>query len=105
MKLGELALSDVHPAAPLSGTEAVESRKNQAQGVIMVGFSGASVSSPDRTVLDLIDEASSDLGSRFFVRIREHMGLAYDVGAIQMQRIVPGLFAFSLGTDAQKIAP
>ena len=103
MKPGELALSDVHPAAPLSGTEAVESRKDKAQGVIMVGFRGASVSSPDRTVLDLIDEASSDLGSRFFVRIREQMGLAYYVGANQMQGLVPGLFAFYLGTDPQKI--
>src|SRR6058998_3436921 len=105
MKPGELALSDVHPAAPLSGTEAVESRKDKAQGVIMVGFRGASVSSPDRTVLDLIDEASSDLGSRFFVRIREQMGLAYYVGANQMQGLVPGLFAFYLGTDPQKIEP
>jgi len=105
MKPGMLALTDIHPATPLSGTEAVESRKNKAQGVIMVGFRGASVSSPDRTVLDLIDEASSDLGSRFFVRIREQMGLAYYVGANQMQGLVPGLFAFYLGTDPQKIEP
>src|SRR5881628_1326086 len=105
MKPGELALSDVHPAAPLSGTEAVESRKDKAQGVIMVGFRGASLSSPDRYALDLIDEASSDLGSRFFVRIREQMGLAYYVGAGQMQGLVPGLFAFYLGTDPAKIEP
>src|SRR3989449_5993151 len=105
MKPGMLALTDIHPATPLSGTEAVESRKDKAQGVIMVGFRGASVSSPDRTVLDLIDEASSDLGSRFFVRIREQMGLAYYVGANQMQGLVPGLFAFYLGTDPQKIEP
>jgi zinc protease len=53
----------------------------------------------------LIDEASSDLGSRFFVRIREEMGLAYYVGASQMQGLVPGLFLFYLGTDPQKIEP
>jgi zinc protease len=53
----------------------------------------------------LIDEASSDLGSRFFVRIREQMGLAYYVGASQMQGLVPGLFMFYLGTDPQKIEP
>jgi len=105
MKPGELALTGLHPATPLSGNEAVESRKDKAQGVIMVGFRGANVSSPDRTVLDLIDEASSDLGSRFFVRIREQMGLAYYVGANQMQGLVPGLFAFYLGTDPQKIEP
>ena len=53
--------------------------------------------------LQLVDEASSDLGSRFFIRIREQMGLAYYVGASQMQGLVPGLFAFYLGTDPQKI--
>jgi zinc protease len=31
------------------------------------------------------------------------MGLAYFVGASQMQGLVPGLFAFYLGTDPQKI--
>ncbi len=105
MKPGMLALTDMHPASPLGGIETVESRKEKAQGVIMVGFRGASISSPDRHALELIDEASSDLGSRFFVRIREQMGLAYYVGASQMQGLVPGLFAFYLGTDPQKIEP
>ena len=105
MKPGGLALTDARPAAPLSKTEAVESRKDKAQGVIMVGYRGVDIFSPDRYALELIDEASSDLGSRFFVRIREQMGLAYYVGASQMQGLVPGLFAFYLGTDPQKIEP
>ena len=71
----------------------------------MVGYRGADMFSPDRYALELIDEASSDLGSRFFVRIREQMGLAYYVGASQMQGLVPGLFVFYLGTDPQKIEP
>jgi zinc protease len=103
MKSGTLALSDAKPSTPLGKPETVESRKDKAQGVIMVGFRGASLSSPDRYALELIDEASSDLGSRFFIRIREQMGLAYYVGASQMQGLVPGLFAFYLGTDPQKI--
>jgi len=61
--------------------------------------------SPDRYALELIDEASSDLGWRFVVRIREEMGLAYFVGASQMQGLVPGLFAFYLGTDPGKLEP
>src|SRR5437870_1123186 len=36
MKPGMLALTDIHPATPLGGTEAVESRKDKAQGVLMV---------------------------------------------------------------------
>jgi zinc protease len=105
MRPGTLALTDAHPAAPLNKTEIVESRKEKAQGVIMVGYRGADIFSPDRYALQLIDEASSDLGSRFFVRIREQMGLAYYVGANQMEGLVPGLFAFYLGTDPQKIEP
>jgi len=73
--------------------------------VIMVGYRGVDMFSPDHYALELIDEASSDLGSRFFIRIREQMGLAYYVGASQMQGLVPGLFAFYLGTDPQKIEP
>jgi zinc protease len=103
MKPGALALTDAKPSIPLGKPETVEKRKDKAQGVIMVGFRGASLSNPDRYALELIDEASSDLGSRFFVRIREQMGLAYYVGASQMEGLVPGLFAFYLGTDPQKI--
>jgi zinc protease len=105
MKSGELALTGVAQPVPLAATVTVESLKEKAQGVLMVGFRGADMFSPDRWALELIDEASSDLGSRFFVRIREEMGLAYFVGASQMQGLVPGLFLFYLGTDPQKIEP
>src|ERR1700720_102069 len=71
----------------------------------MVGYRGVNMFDKDRHALELIDEASSDLGWRFFVPTREQMGLAYYVGATQMQGLVPGLFAFYLGTDPQKIEP
>jgi zinc protease len=103
MKPGELALTAARQSAPLATTVTVESLKDKAQGVLMVGFRGADMFSEDRYALELIDEASSDIGSRFFVRIREEMGLAYFVGASQMQGLVPGLFLFYLGTDPQKI--
>ena len=105
MKPGALALTDAKPSAPITKTESVESNKEKAQGVIMVGYRGVDMFDKDRHALELIDEASSDLGSRFFIRIRENMGLAYYVGASQMQGLVPGLFAFYLGTDPQKIEP
>jgi zinc protease len=105
MKPGALALTDARPSTPLSKVATVESQKEKAQGVIMVGYRGVDIFSKDRRALELIDEASSDLGSRFFIRIREQMGLAYYVGASQMQGLVPGLFAFYLGTDPQKIEP
>ncbi|MGI8890590.1 MAG: M16 family metallopeptidase [Chthoniobacterales bacterium] len=105
MKPGELSLTQTQPAPPLSGTVAVEELKEKAQGVLMVGYLGADMFSPDRYALELIDEASSDLGSRFFIRIREEMGMAYYVGASQMQGLVQGLFAFYLGTDPVQLEP
>jgi zinc protease len=105
MKPGALALTEAKPSAELHKSATVESKKEKAQGVIMVGYRGVDVFSKDRHALELIDEASSDLGSRFFIRIREQMGLAYYVGASQFQGLVPGLFAFYLGTDPQKIEP
>ena len=103
MPAGTLALQDAPKPEAFTKTTPVESIKEKAQGVLMVGFRGADMYSPDRHALELIDEASSDLGSRFFVRIREQMGLAYYVGASQMQGLVPGLFLFYLGTDPQKL--
>ena len=69
----------------------------------MVAYRGADMFSPDRPALELIDEACSDLGSRFFIRIREKMGLAYFVGSTQMLGLVPGPFLFYLGTSPQKL--
>jgi zinc protease len=105
MNPGELALTDATPPPPIAQTIVVQEAKEKAQGVLMVGYRGADMFSPDRYALELIDEASSDLGSRFFVRIREEMGLAYFVGASQMQGLVPGFFAFYLGTDPGKLEP
>ncbi|MBA2241923.1 MAG: insulinase family protein [Chthoniobacterales bacterium] len=105
MKPGALALMDIKPSKPLPKTAEVETIREKAQAVVMAGFRGAELFSLDRYALELIDEASSDLGSRFFIRIREQMGLAYYVGSSQLQGLVPGMFAFYLGTDPQKLGP
>ena len=67
MPAGQLALSNppkpVAPGAPLSVVE----ERNKQQAVVMIGYPGADVLSPDRTLLDLLNEASNDLGSRFSI--------------------------------------
>jgi len=103
MQPGELGLTTAPAPPELSQTITVVKEKEKTQAVLMVGYRGADMFSLDRYALELIDEASSDLGSRFFVRIREEMGLAYYVGASQMQGLVAGLFAFYLGTDPAKL--
>ena len=70
----------------------------------MIGFQGVSATDPDRVAMELISQASNDLGSRFFNRIREKMGLAYFVGAAQFAGLAPGALIFYLGTDPAKVA-
>jgi zinc protease len=77
--------------------------RQKQQAVIMKGFLGTSIDAKDRPALELIEQASSDLGSRFFVRIREKLGLAYFVGASNSTGLAPGAFVFYLGTDPKKV--
>ncbi len=103
MKPGVLSLTNPAASKPILKKTEVESLREKAQAVLMVGYRGAELFSADRAALELIDEASSDLGSRFFIRIREQMGLAYYVGSSQLQGLVPGMFVFYVGTDPEKV--
>jgi zinc protease len=103
MPSGTEALTAPPAPPPLAGSKTIEEHRNKAQAVLMVAYRGADMFSPDRAALELIDEACSDLGSRFFVRIREKMGLAYFVGTTQMLGLVPGPFLFYLGTAPAKL--
>ena len=103
MPPGELALENVPQPAPVDGARFAEQFQDKEQAVLMVGYPGTTVGSRDRHALELIDEACSDLGSRFFIRIREELGLAYFVGSSQMVGLAPGLFMFYVGTDPRKV--
>ena len=100
---GEPALEAVPQPEPLARSVEVELQRDKAQAILMVGYHGGSISSADRPALDLIDEASSDMGSRFFIRIREELGLAYFVGSSHAMGLARGPFIFYLGTDPLKL--
>ncbi len=103
MPAGAQALAAPALPLPLPEASTVERFENKEQAVLMIGYPGTTVGSPDRYALELIDEASSDLGSRFFIRIREELGLAYFVGSSQMAGLAPGMFTFYVGTDPLKV--
>jgi zinc protease len=100
---GELTLSHPPVSSPLKEALEASAERQKQQAVIMRGFLGTTVDAADRPALELIEEASSDLGSRFFVRIREKLGLAYFVGASNSTGLAPGAFVFYLGTDPKKV--
>jgi zinc protease len=100
---GAPAFASVPKPPELAESAEVEALKPKAQAVLMIGFPGVDLYSPDRVALELIDEACSDLGSRLFNRIREEMGLAYFVGSSNLVGLSPGAFSFYLGTDPAKL--
>ena len=85
---------------PGGGETTVHLPKRQA--VLAIGFHGTTVTSPDRHVLAMIQEYASDMAGPFFTRIREDLGLAYQVGATQFLGYDGGLFTFYLATSPEQ---
>ena len=103
MPVGEKPVAAPPPSPAVAEARRVEKFENKEQAVLMIGYPGTTVGGEDRHALELIDEASSDLGSRFFIRIREELGLAYFVGSSQLVGLAPGMFTFYVGTDPLKV--
>ncbi len=91
------------PIPPLEKSTVVTNTLPKNQAVLTIGYRGTSIKDPDRVTLDLINELSSDMGSRFFQRIREKLGLAYFVSSVHQPGVQPGMFMFFLGTDPAKL--
>jgi zinc protease len=72
------------------------------QAVLAIGFPGTSVNHPDRHALAMIQEYASDMAGPLFTRIREDLGLAYQVGATQFLGYDAGLFTFFLATSPEQ---
>jgi zinc protease len=79
------------------------SRLAKKQAVLTIGFPGASVSGADRYALAMLQEYASDMAGPLFNRIREDLGLAYQVGATQFLGVDAGLFTFYLATAPEQV--
>ena len=91
----------VPPGTPDGGGDhTVHLPKKQA--VLAIGFPGTSVGSPDRHALAMIQEYAADMAGPLFSRIREELGLAYQVGATQFLGYDAGLFTFYLATAPEQ---
>ena len=101
---GPLQTTNLRPTPPLDRVKRVVEERDKKQGVLVIGFRGASLFDQDRYPLELLQETCSDLGSRLFLRIREKLGLAYYVGAQNSIGLLPGFFAFYAGTGPENLA-
>jgi zinc protease len=81
----------------------VTSYEGRHQAVICVGYLACTIESPDRISLELLDEAAGDSSSRFFVKVREELGLAYSVGSSLFLGVAPGIFSLHAATAPEKV--
>lgn len=99
--LGRLA--EGHPWSPPAATVQPggrhEARLAKKQAVLALAYPGASALAPERHALRMIQEWCSDMAGPLFTRIREELGLAYQVGATQFLGHDTGFFGFYLATD------
>jgi zinc protease len=72
------------------------------QAVLAFGYHGLGVGHPERHALAMIQEYASDMAGPLFSRIREDLGLAYQVGATQFLGYDAGLFSFFLATAPEQ---
>src|ERR1700722_15708373 len=81
----------------------VTSYEGRHQAVVCVGYLACTVESPDRISLEILDEATGDSSSRFFVKVREELGLAYSVGSSLFLGVAPGIFSLHAATAPEKV--
>ncbi len=81
----------------------ITSSEGRHQAVIYIGYLACTIDSPDRIGLELFDEAAGDSSSRFFVKVREELGLAYSVGSSLFLGVAPGIFSLHAATAPEKV--
>jgi zinc protease len=78
-------------------------RLDKKQAVLALGYPGSGALDEHRHALRMLNEWASDMAGPLFTRIREDLGLAYQVGATQFHGHDTGLFAFYMATDPQQV--
>ncbi len=73
------------------------------QAIVTIGFPGTTVSGANRHALAMIQEYATDMAGPLFSRIREELGLAYQVGATQFLGYDTGLFTFYVATSPEQV--
>ncbi|MBV8215582.1 MAG: insulinase family protein [Verrucomicrobia bacterium] len=86
------------PAVKPFATQTIVQRNDRHQAFVTVGYLACTLSDPDRVGFEALDEAAGDASSRFFVKLREELGLAYSVGTSLALGLSPGLFTLYAAT-------
>jgi zinc protease len=90
-------VSQWHPGVSVSGS------LPKKQAALAIGFPGVSASDPRRHAMAMIQEHAADMAGPLFTRIREELGLTYQVGATQFHGFDGGMFTCYLATAPEQV--
>jgi zinc protease len=99
-KRSPVARFKVPKIGPLSSQTLVQHHQKH-QAFISIGYLACSLFDRERIPFELLDEATGDASSRFFVKLREELGLAYSVGSSLSLGLAPGLFSIYAATSPE----
>jgi zinc protease len=104
MKPGSFKAPQVPPIPALTTEKSGEgTRANISNDILELAFPGVNLKNPDRETLDLMSGLLSGLGGRFFVAIREKLGIAYVVDVSNDSQLDGGAFIFAIQTDEKNV--
>jgi zinc protease len=86
------------PAVRPFEAQTIVQRNEKHQAFVAVGYLACTLTDPDRVAFETLDEGTGDASSRFFVKLREELGLAYSVGSSLALGLAPGLFTLYAAT-------
>lgn len=76
--------------------------KDKEQVHIIIGFLGATLASPDRFALEVLDNILSGQSGRLFIELRDKQSLAYSLSAFSLVGLDTGSFGIYIGTSPDK---
>lgn len=96
--ISEEGLPPTPPATPKVFT--IDRDKEQTH--IIIGFLGASLKSPDRFAVEVLDTILSGQSGRLFTELRDKQSLAYSLSSFSMVGLDTGAFGLYIGTSPDK---
>ncbi len=91
------------PASGRGSGGRVEARLPKKQAALAVCFPGATATGPERYAAALLQDYASDMAGPLFTRLREELGLAYQVGGFGLAGHDAGTFVFYIATAPEQV--
>lgn len=90
------------PPEPLAGIHTEREERDKRQVVLALGFAAPPVSHHDYAAVDVMTHIFAGMGARFFIELRDKLGLAYTVSAVYEARLAAGSLRCYIGTSPEK---